>query len=753
MGYIFSISVLILLFCLIIVISFLSFKKKTHLGNLQGDALIACFLLLGSYALNVQIDKIEAKEIFCSLQFVFADMMLFITLLLVYEIAERKRNIIAISILGVGQIIDATIFLTNRSHHLWGNYSISTGRNIKYAVLVPKTGLLVSIIYVFIMLSLMVFALLVKIRKSSKLYRTRYVESLIIVLLMVALLIYSFTQSGKKYGLFAPIATVLVLSFYYVSYCASPLSVLKQISSFVDSNILDGIIIFDHHGKLLRANNNAVSLFESKAEMALKDELLKKFQLEDKETVVWKEIKQNHYEIHYKPIYDDKNIFVASVFTFHDITENVSRIEKEHKMATFDQLSNSFNRSGFLEACRKVLEDTENDTTYALLISGIVNFKGINSLYGSNFGDKVLIGMAESLHSLHHKFEMIYGRTAEGKFTSLIPFEYVDTVVEELSKLTVEGEDHSKIHIDICNGFVVMNDKKRPIGYYYERALLALDKCKKKVDTPVLEYTKEMAEEQRRYQLMREEMRAAIDKKEFFIVLQPQIDMKENKVCGAEALVRWNHPILGLVFPGDFIPLFEDNGYITKLDRYVWEETASTIREFMDRGVYDGHISINVSRVDIMSFDVCDFLINLVEKYKIPVEKLHVEVTESALVNGKDSLVSTLEKLREYGFIVEIDDFGSGYSSLNSLMHIPFDVVKLDMVFMRELTKAEKDEIIIGSIAKMIHDLHASIVVEGVENQDNVDMIHRFKGDVSQGYFYSKPIPKEIFLEYVSNFK
>ncbi|MBP5453522.1 MAG: EAL domain-containing protein, partial [Lachnospiraceae bacterium] len=525
------------------------------------------------------------------------------------------------------------------------------------------------------------------------------------------------------------------------------------ISSFVDSNILDGIIIFDHHGKLLRANQNAISLFESKAEISLKDELLKKLDLEDKETVVWKEFKQGHYEIHYKPIFDDKGIFVASVFTFHDITENVARIEKEHKMATFDQLSNSFNRSGFLEACRKVLEDTENETTYALLISGIVNFKGINSLYGSNFGDKVLIGMAESLHSLHHKFEMIYGRTAEGKFTSLIPFEYVDTVVEELSKLTVEGEDHAKIHIDICNGFVVMNDKKRPIGYYYERALLALDKCKKKVDTPVLEYTKEMAEEQRRYQLMREEMRAAIDKKEFFIVLQPQIDMKENKVCGAEALVRWNHPILGLVFPGDFIPLFEDNGYITKLDRYVWEEAASTIREFMDRGVYDGHISINVSRVDIMSFDVCDFLINLVEKYKIPVEKLHVEVTESALVNGKDSLVSTLEKLREYGFIVEIDDFGSGYSSLNSLMHIPFDVVKLDMVFMRELTKAEKDEIIIGSIAKLIHDLHASIVVEGVENQDNVDMIHRFKGDVSQGYFYSKPIPKEIFLEYVSNFK
>lgn len=753
MGYIFSTSVLILLFCLIIVISFLSFKKKTHLGNLQGYDLIACFLLLGSYALNVWVDKIEAKEIFCSFQFIFADMVVFITLLLVYEIAERKRNIIIISVLGVGQIIDGIIFITNRAHHLWGNYSISQGKHISYAVLMPKTGILFSIIYLFIMLSLMLFALALKIKRSSKLYRTRYVESLICVTGLYALFIYSFIKDIGVYGLFAPIATVCVLSFYFISYCTSPLSVLKQIGNFVDSNILDAIIIYDHHGRLLRANMKAISLFDSKSEMASKDELLKKFSLDDKETSVWKEIKQNHYEIRYKPIFDDKNIFVASVFTFHDISENVARIEKEHKMATFDQLSNSFNRSGFLEACKKVLEGSENDTTYALLISGIVNFKGINSLYGSNFGDKVLIGMAESLHALHHKFEMIYGRTAEGKFTSLIPFEYVDTVVEELSKLSVEGEDHSKIHIDICNGFVVMSDRKRSIGYYYERALLALDKCKRKVDTPVLEYTKEMAEEQRRYQLMREEMRAAIDKKEFFIVLQPQIDMKENKVCGAEALVRWNHPILGLVFPGDFIPLFEDNGYITKLDKYVWEEAAATVREFMDRGVYDGHISINVSRVDIMSFDVSTFLINLVEKYKIPVEKLHVEVTESALVNGKDSLVSTLEKLRDYGFIVEIDDFGSGYSSLNSLMHIPFDVVKLDMVFMRELTKAEKDEIIISSIAKMIHDLHASIVVEGVENQDNVDMIHRFEGDVSQGYFYSKPIPKEIFLEYVSNFK
>ena len=279
MGYIFSISVLILLFCLIIVISFLSFKKKTHLGNLQGYALIACFLLLGSYALNVRIDKIEAKEIFCSLQFVFSDMLVFIILLLVYEIAERKRNIVVVSILGVFQIIDAIVFLTNRAHHLWGNYSITTGKNIRYAVLIPKTGILTSIIYIFVMLSLMLFALILKIRKSSKLYRTRYIESFVCVVLLVGLFIYSFVGTTRVYGIFAPLVTILVLSFYYVSYCSSPLSVLKQISSFVDSNILDGIIIFDPHGKLLRANKNAISLFESKAEISSKDELLNKLNL------------------------------------------------------------------------------------------------------------------------------------------------------------------------------------------------------------------------------------------------------------------------------------------------------------------------------------------------------------------------------------------------------------------------------------------------------------------------------------------
>ena len=753
MGYIFSISVLILLFSLIIVLTYKSFSKRTVLGRLQGFALVTSALLVCSYVANVRASSLEAKEIFCSLTFVLSDMTMFITMMLIYEIAERKRNIIALSILGLWQIINALILITNRIHLLWGSFVLEEGRNVTYVRLSPKPGTMVSMSFEFVLIALMLFVLLAKIKGSSKLYRTKYVESLISVCCIIALIVYTFVTNTTSFGIYSPGLAMCVISLYFITYAASPISVFKQLGKYIDSNILDAMMIYDHHDRLIRANEKAHSLFESKEEYSTKEALLNKLDIKDKEDIVTKEIKQNYYEIHYKPIYDDKNIYVATVVTFHDISDNIARIEREHRMATFDQLTNSYNRSGFLEACRKTLENEKDETTYALLISGIVNFKGINSLYGSNFGDKVLTGMAGCLHDLHHKFPMIYGRTAEGKFTSLLPFEYVDSVVEAMSNLTVESDDHAQINIDICNGFVVMNDMKRSIGYYYERALLALDKCKKKVDTQVIEYTKEMAEEQRRYQLMREEMRGAIDKKEFFIVLQPQIDMKKNTVCGAEALVRWNHPVLGLVFPGDFIPLFEDNGYITKLDRFVWEEAVATVREFMDRGVYDGHLSINVSRVDIMSMDVAATLIDLIEKYKIPVEKLHVEVTESALVSSKESLVSTLERLREYGFVVEIDDFGSGYSSLNSLMHIPFDVVKLDMMFMREITKAKKDEIIICSIAKMIHDLNASIVVEGVENQDNVDMIHHFEGDVSQGYFYSKPIPKEIFLEYVANFK
>jgi len=298
-----------------------------------------------------------------------------------------------------------------------------------------------------------------------------------------------------------------------------------------------------------------------------------------------------------------------------------------------------------------------------------------------------------------------------------------------------------------------MTDMTKPVEYYYEIALLALAECKKNVSNSVLEYSSAMAQEQRRTQSLIAEMHEAIDKNEFYIELQPQIDLKSNKVSGAEALVRWQHPTLGKIPPQEFIPLFEENGFVSNVDMYVWEKAAETLKHFYDEGTYDGTISVNVSRVDVMSVDVVKELERIVKKYGIPPEKLHIEITESACIGDKDTLISVMDGLRERGFIVEIDDFGSGYSSLNALMELPFDVVKLDMDFMKEDRSDEKGGVIVNAMAGMIHNLNAKIIVEGVETGDSVKKALNIDGDAAQGYHYSKPVPVDEFISFVKNFE
>jgi len=300
---------------------------------------------------------------------------------------------------------------------------------------------------------------------------------------------------------------------------------------------------------------------------------------------------------------------------------------------------------------------------------------------------------------------------------------------------------------------VVMSDMNKPVEYYYEIALLALAECKKNVSNSVLEYSNAMAMEQRRTQTLIAEMHEAIEKNEFYIELQPQIDLKEGYVSGAEALVRWNHPTLGKIAPTEFIPLFEENGFISNIDKFVWEKTAETLKNLSEEGIYDGPISVNVSRVDVTAMNVAEEFEKIVSKYGIKPEMLHIEITESACEGNKAALISMMDSLREKGFVVEIDDFGSGYSSLNALMELPFDIVKLDMDFMRDGEEDHKGGVIVNAMAGMIHNLDAKIIVEGVENVDNVRKALCIDGDAAQGYHYSRPVSVEEFAEFVKKHK
>lgn len=232
---------------------------------------------------------------------------------------------------------------------------------------------------------------------------------------------------------------------------------------------------------------------------------------------------------------------------------------------------------------------------------------------------------------------------------------------------------------------------------------------------------------------------------QFQIYLQPKYRIEDEKLVGAEALVRWIHPEWGFQSPAEFIPLFEKNGFITKLDQYVWDKTCAAIREWEDEGLAPISVSVNVSRADIYNADLADILIRIVQKHNLSPTHLHLEITESAYTENPTQIIDTVRKLRDLGFIIEMDDFGSGYSSLNMLNEMPIDILKLDMKFIQSETAKQNSRGILQFIIALARWLHLSVVAEGVETQEQFDRLKEIGCDYVQGYYFAKPMPCHEF--------
>lgn len=244
------------------------------------------------------------------------------------------------------------------------------------------------------------------------------------------------------------------------------------------------------------------------------------------------------------------------------------------------------------------------------------------------------------------------------------------------------------------------------------------------------------------------EMFTALNEKQFQVFLQPKCDITTSRVIGAEALVRWIHPTRGLIRPDLFIPLFERNGFIIKLDEYIWEETCKLISEWMKKGYPLVPVSVNVSRVHIFDPEFCDKITNLVYKYDIPFHLLELEFTESSFVANSDELYHLMSILKKRGFTLLMDDFGSGYSSLNMLKNSPVDIIKLDREFLNESSTTENGRIIINSTISMILKLKKQIIAEGVETAEQAHFLLNAGCSIAQGYYYSKPIDIPAFEEF-----
>jgi len=278
-----------------------------------------------------------------------------------------------------------------------------------------------------------------------------------------------------------------------------------------------------------------------------------------------------------------------------------------------------------------------------------------------------------------------------------------------------------------------------------DRAMVALSEIRGTYQSVVSYYDEAMEIKRRHDQEILEDIQNAFDDDQFVIYLQPQINHRTQEIVGTEALVRWMHPKKGLLAPSEFIPLLEKRGMISMLDKHVWELACRQLKKWKDEGKSDLSISVNISTKDFYYEDLYEVFTGLIEKYQISEQNLKLEITESAFAIDEVKQIETVEKLQKAGFIIEMDDFGSGYSSLNTLKNTPVDIIKMDMAFMSGKDIYKRGADILQMIVAMAKKLNMPIIAEGVETLEQAEFLSGIGCDIIQGYFYEKPCSVEEF--------
>ena len=453
---------------------------------------------------------------------------------------------------------------------------------------------------------------------------------------------------------------------------------------------------------------------------------------------------------------------VTCSFTVKPENEKVERkqwrwafLDSHHTLLTFtqsditdiyasetDSVTGISNKAGFSRAVRELLEENR-DRAFCLLRADIDNFKVYNDIYGMAEGDTALATVAEELSACCSPY--CCARLSGDHFAVCMPAELLDA---KALRAALQNRLHTlqpDFNFFVRCGIYKITDSKMNVDIMCDRALLALRSTKGSYSCGTALYRETMRSSAFMEQKLGMSMRESLEKGEFGVYIQPQYDQMTGKIVGAEALARWFRPDGRVISPSLFIPLFEKSGFIMRFDEYIWESACRLIRKWLDEGRSVVPLSVNVSRLDIYNVNLRELLRRLLEKYGIPVSLLRLEITETAYTKDPEQVTETVRKLREDGFMIEMDDFGSGYSSLNILKDIDVDIIKLDMKFLSVTEKESRSGIILNSIMRMSSWLNIPVIAEGVETAEQAEFLKTIGCTVAQGFFYAKPMTIDEF--------
>ncbi|MCR4568433.1 MAG: EAL domain-containing protein [Pseudobutyrivibrio sp.] len=644
-----------------------------------------------------------------------------------------------------------SLFCNSRWHHAFWLESQTLPSNEWFFAFRINDYYVVHLIFCYILVALVVAILLKKTVLTSGFLRNRYLSILILFICLILLnVLYLFFSFPIDISLCFYAIGSIVVGYYTLMY--NPKTFVEYMLTTITERMECALLSFDENDTCIYSNQFANRMFCPSGDKRLLEERFRKWKAGRETNTIsnssWNDIynfsgDEYRFDVHFNKIYDKKGYYCGCYFSFYDVTGDFLAYEEEKYRNSHDSLTGALNRESFFEEVRRLLDENPN-TEYVMCCSNIKGFKLINDMFGAEEADKLLVRAADTIRERIQPGSA-FARLEADRFAVLMPkVRYTEELFMTGMNKISNYLNNAQYRMTILLGVYDIYDREAPVISMVDGAFLAIDSIKGSFKNTIAYYGDMLRHEYMSEQKILGEFEEALQSGQFAMFLQPVVNM-DSKVTICEALVRWIHPDKGIVAPLSFIPLLERTGYIYKLDLYMWEQAAKRLAYWSSIGRDEISISVNISVKDFYYVDIIETFTGLVEKYNISPRQLKLEITESIFMTEKERQLEILNSLKEYGFYIEIDDFGSGYSSLNMLKEVPADILKMDMAFLSMDKNAARGRKIINTTISLAKALGMQVIIEGVETKEQLDYLSGTGADYLQGYYFSKPLPVKKF--------